>query len=94
MIPHFLFNMLHTVVRLKREFDSRLSFGGVDTPQVLPNGTPCEVRGEVRRRIKDWGPGPRYVVAAVHVIPPDVPPENVCALDEEALIAGRYPLAL
>lgn len=68
--------------------------GGVDMPQVLPNGTPCEVRGEVRRRFKDCGRGPRYVVASVHVIPPDAQPENVCALDEEPLTASRFPLAL
>ena len=81
--------------RLKREFGSRLSFcGGVDTQHVLPHGTPDDVRREVRLRIKDLGPGGGYVLAAVHAIQPDVPPENVCALYEEALAAGRYPLAL
>jgi uroporphyrinogen decarboxylase len=79
--------------RLKKEFGQRLSFcGGVDTQHVLPHGTPDEVRREVRRRIKDLGPGGGYVLAAVHAIQPDVPPENVCALYEEALAAGRYPL--
>jgi uroporphyrinogen decarboxylase len=79
--------------RLKREFGSRLSFcGGVDTQHVLPHGTPDDVRREVRRRIGDLGPGGGYVVAAVHAIQPDVPPENVCALYEEALRAGHYPL--
>jgi uroporphyrinogen decarboxylase len=81
--------------RLKREFGRRLSFcGGIDTQQVLPYGTPDDVRREVRRRIKDLGPGGGYVLAAVHAIQPDVPPENVCALYEEALAAGRYPLPL
>jgi uroporphyrinogen decarboxylase len=80
--------------RLKREFGSRISFcGGVDTQHVLPHGTPDDVRREVRRRIKDLGPGGGYVVSAVHAIQPDVPPENVCALFEEALSAGWYPLA-
>ena len=80
--------------RLKREFGARLSFcGGVDTQRVMPYGTPHEVREEVRRRIRDLGPGGGYVLAAVHAIQPDVPPENVCALYEEGLAAGRYPLA-
>ena len=80
--------------RLKREFGARLSFcGGVDTQRVLPYGTPDEVREEVRRRIRDLAPGGGYVLAAVHAIQPDVPPENVCALYEEGLAAGRYPLA-
>jgi uroporphyrinogen decarboxylase len=79
--------------RLKREFGSRISFcGGVDTQHVLPDGAPDDVRAEVRRRIKDLGPGGGYVLAAVHAIQPDVPPENICALYEEALVAGRYPL--
>lgn len=80
--------------RLKREFGDRLSFcGAIDTQSVLPFGTPADVRQEVRRRIRDLGPGGGYILAAVHCIQPDVPPENVCALFEEALKAGRYPLA-
>jgi uroporphyrinogen decarboxylase len=80
--------------RLKREFGDRLAFcGGIDTQSVLPHGTPEEVRREVRRRIKDLAPGGGYILAAVHCIQPDVPPENVCAMFEEAIRAGRYPLA-
>jgi len=81
--------------RLKREFGDRLSFcGAIDTGEVLPRGSVQEVRREVRRRIKDLAPRGGYVLAAVHCIQPDVPPENVCAMFEEALSAGRYPLAL
>jgi hypothetical protein len=28
----------------------------------------------------------------VHAIQPDVPPENVLAMFDEAMVAGRYPL--
>ncbi len=64
--------------RLKREFGDRLSFcGAIDTGWVLPNGTPEDVRAEVRRRIKDLGPGGGYILASVHCIQPDVPLENV-----------------
>jgi uroporphyrinogen decarboxylase len=81
--------------RLKREFGSRLTFcGGVDTQRVLPYGTPDEVRAEVRRRICDLAPGGGYIFAAVHAIQPDVPPENLCAMFDEALSCGKYPLAL
>jgi uroporphyrinogen decarboxylase len=79
--------------RLKREFGGRLSFcGAIDTQQVLPHGTTDDVRREVRRRIKDLAPGGGYVLASVHCIQPDVPPENVCALFDEAFTAGRYPI--
>lgn len=81
--------------RLKREFGDRLSFcGAIDTQRVLPYGTPADVRAEVRRRINDLGPGGGYILAPVHCIQPDVPPENVCAMFDEALTAGKYPLAL
>lgn len=79
--------------RLKREFGDKLSFcGAIDTQWVLPHGTPADVRQEVRRRIKDLGPGGGYICASVHCMQPDVPPENVIALFEEAAVAGRYPL--
>ena len=81
--------------RLKREFGDRLSFcGAIDTQWALPYGTPDDVRHEVRRRIRDLAPGGGYICAAVHCIQPDVPPENVCAMFEEALTAGRYPLSI
>ena len=81
--------------RLKREFGDHLAFcGAIDTQWVLPFGTPHDVRREVRRRIKDLGPGGGYICASVHCIQPDVPPENVCAMMEEAKVAGKYPLEL
>ena len=79
---------------LKKEYGKRLSFcGGIDSQEILPHGTPDDVRKEVRRRIADLGPDGGYILSAVHCIQPDVPPENICALFEEALSAGRYPLA-
>ena len=79
--------------RLKREFGDRLSFcGGIDTQRVMPRGTPAEVRQEVRRRIGDLAPGGGYVASAVHCLQPDVPAENIVAMCDEVLVAGRYPL--
>lgn len=81
--------------RLKKEFGDRLAFcGAIDTQDVLPHGTPEDVRREVRRRIKDLGPGGGYILASVHCLQPDVPPKNVIAMLEEAVVAGRYPLNL
>jgi len=76
--------------RLKREFGRDLTFwGGINTQQVLPLGTPEEVREEVRRRIEDLAEGGGYVLCAVHNIQPEVPPENVVAMYEAALEYGR-----
>ena len=81
--------------RLKREFGNNISFcGAIDTQHVLPQGTPEEVRAEVRRRMKDLAPRGGYVVASVHCIQPDVPPENVLAMCDEVTVSGKYPLKL
>lgn len=69
--------------RLKKEFGNELIFwGGVDTQQVMPHGTPQDVKDEVRRRIDDLAPGGGYVLAAVHNVQADVPGENILALAE------------
>ena len=71
--------------RLKREFGRHLVFwGGIDTHHVLPNGTPAEVGDEVRQRIAELGAGGGYVLAAVHNLMPEVPPENVIAMYDAA----------
>ncbi len=70
--------------RLKREFGGRIAFwGGVDNHRLLPHGTPGEVERGARRAFEILGAGGGYVMAAVHNIQPDVPPENVCALFRE-----------
>jgi len=81
--------------RLKAEFGDRLAFwGAIDTYQVLPYGTPEDVRNEVRRRIGDLGPGGGYVLCPVHNIQREVPPENVVAMYDAAYELGRYPLSV
>ncbi len=74
---------------LKREFGDHICFwGGIDTQRVLPFGTPEEVEEEVRRRIEDLAPGGGYVIASVHVIQQEVPPENILAMARAAHIYG------
>jgi len=69
---------------LKREYGKDICFwgGGIDTQQMLPRGTPEQVRDEVRRRMDVWLTGGGYVFATVHNIQADVPPENVEAMFE------------
>lgn len=76
---------------LKREFGKRLSFwGGIDTSYVLPKGTVEEVKDEVQKRIDHLKKGGGYVVASVHNILDEVPPENVVAMFKSAIDYGRY----
>ena len=78
---------------LKRRYGERLSFcGAIDTKRVLPDGTPDQVRAEVRRVIGALAPGGGYLLAAVHTIMNEVPPENILAMVDEAMRVGRYPI--
>jgi uroporphyrinogen decarboxylase len=80
---------------LKSRFGHKLAFvGGIDTQAVLPRGSSADVAAEVHRRIRDLGPGGGYVLAAVHSIQVDVPPENILAMTDAAQKFGRYPLCL
>jgi uroporphyrinogen decarboxylase len=75
--------------RLKREFGRDLVFwGAIDTQRVLSQGTPAEVRDEVRRRLADLAPGGGYILCAVHNIQAEVPPENVAAMYAAARECG------
>jgi len=70
---------------LNRDFGNRIAFwGAIDTQRTLPFGTPSEVRDEVLRRLDDLAPGGGYLLASVHNIQNDVPPENILAMFETA----------
>jgi uroporphyrinogen decarboxylase len=76
--------------RLKAEFGKDLSFwGGIDTHQVLPWGTPDDVRIDVKARIDALASNGGYVVASVHNIQAEVPPENIVAMFDAALEYGQ-----
>ncbi|MFV1967687.1 MAG: uroporphyrinogen decarboxylase family protein [Pirellulaceae bacterium] len=67
--------------RLKADFGDRISFhGGIDMQQLLPNGTPEEVRAEANRYCKTLGHRGGYILGPAHLFQPDVPPENIFAL--------------
>lgn len=70
---------------LAKEFGGRIAFlGGIDTQDVLVNGTPEGVKAEVRRIKRLLGP--RLIVSPSHeALLPNVPPENVAAMAEAAL---------
>ena len=68
---------------LKDRFGDRLVFwGGIDTQQVMPFGTPRQVADHVRRQVDIFGEGGGFVLNTVHNIQANVPVENVVALIE------------
>ncbi len=74
------------LVELKKRFGDRITFwGGVDTHRILNKGSVDEVRRETRRVMDILSPGGGFVLNSVHNIQPDVPPENICAMFDEAV---------
>ena len=69
---------------LKKDFGNQFVFwgGGVETQNVLPFGTPQEVKENVRKNIEALAPGGGYVFNTIHNIQADVPPENIVAMIE------------
>ena len=80
---------------LKHKYGDRITFwgGGIDTQQVLPFGTPDQVRAQVRERIRIFAPGGGFVFNSIHNVQAMIPPENVVALYAAVHEFGQYPLA-
>jgi uroporphyrinogen decarboxylase len=78
---------------LKGEFGSYLVFwgGGCDTREVLPYGSPEEVRRHVRERVRILSPDGGFVFQQVHNVLANVPAENVAAMLEAASEPARVP---
>ena len=78
---------------LKKHYGKNMVFcGGIDTHRILPYGTPEQVRREVRRVMHILGPGGGYMMASVHTVMNDVPPENVLAMVDAVEEFGNYPI--
>ncbi len=77
---------------LKREYGKDLTFwgGGVDTQRVLGDGTPQDVRDDVKRNIEALAKDGGFIFATVHNIQGNVPPENLIAMVEALREFGRY----
>jgi len=71
---------------LKKEFGEKLSFmGGVDTQELLPNGTVRDVEAATSRLIETMcSDGGGFILAASHTIPPETPIENIFAMYAQA----------
>lgn len=76
---------------LKKRFGHKICFwGGVDSQNILPFGSTTQVKDAVKKLIEDLAPGGGFVLAAVHNIRPEVPPENIVAMIEAAHEFGQY----
>ena len=71
--------------KLAADFKGRITFlGGIDTQELLVNGTPEQVKADVQRVKKLLGPN--LIVSPSHeAILPNVPPENILAMAEAVI---------
>jgi uroporphyrinogen decarboxylase len=71
---------------LKERYGNRICFhGGLDIQELLPNGTPAETRGQVRKLIDIVGKEGGYILAGSHTLQIDVKVENILAAVDEVL---------
>ncbi len=78
---------------LKKQYGNRMVFcGAIDTQNILPHGTPEQVRQEVKRVINLLGQDGGYMLATVHTVMNEVPAENVLAMVDAVEEFGYYPL--
>lgn len=70
---------------VKDRYGDRISIhGGVSIQELLPHGTPEQVREEARRIIDHCSKNGGYVLCPANQVQNDVPMENLAALYEEA----------
>ena len=79
------------IKKLKMEFGKDLSFqGGMSIQQVLPLGTPEDVKKMVKYAADNARQGGGYIFGTAHAIQADTAIENVVALFEAYHEHGLY----
>lgn len=80
---------------LKRNWGDRLILvGGIDCSQLLPLGTPEEIKEGVKWALKVAGQGGGFFIGSSSEIVPSTPLENILAFYEAIKEFGKYPIAL
>jgi uroporphyrinogen decarboxylase len=66
--------------KLKNRFGDRITFhGGIDVQNLLPFGTPREIKDEVKRRLDILAENGGYIIAPSHNIQAGTPADNIIA---------------
>ncbi|MFQ6052559.1 MAG: uroporphyrinogen decarboxylase family protein [Candidatus Hydrothermarchaeota archaeon] len=80
---------------IKKRYGKKLVlWGTLDKQNILPFGTPDEVKAEVKRVMKNCAPGGGFILAPAHNIQADTSIENILAFYEAAKEYGQYPTPL
>jgi uroporphyrinogen decarboxylase len=81
------------VLQLKRQFGAHVTLcGGIRTQDLLPSGTPEQVRDEVRRLKDVLGKGGGYILEPGITLQDDVPLANLLAMVDEAQAPAKQTM--
>jgi uroporphyrinogen decarboxylase len=68
---------------LKRKYGDKITFwGGLGSQDLIPFGSPSEIKQEVRRLCTEMGKGGGYILGPAKEIQPETPDENIAAVVE------------
>lgn len=80
---------------LKKRYGDRLVLvGGIDCSQLLPLGTPDDIRQAVQHAMQVAAPGGGLFIGSSSEVNPATPLENVLAFYQACHEYGRYPIAV
>lgn len=83
----------NNIAELKRHYYRQLILvGGVDCSQLLPLGTPAQIREGVKQVLEEAGHGGGLFIGSSSEIIPVTPVENIFTFYEYCHEMGRYPL--
>jgi hypothetical protein len=77
---------------VRKAYPDWILMGGIDASQLLPHGSEEDVRGAVRRTLRDAGAQGRYWIGSSTEIHPAIPVRNALAMWDEVERSGYYPL--
>lgn len=78
--------------QFKKRFGKNLTmYGTLDIQNIMPFGTPEDVRKEVKNLISDCAPGGGFILSPAHHIQSDTSIANIEAFYQAARDFGRYP---
>jgi len=81
------------IVKIKKDWGKQICLmGNVDLDTLLTLGKPEEVEAEVRRLIREVGPGGGYILSTTNVLTRYTIPENALAMYRAAERYGHYPI--
>jgi uroporphyrinogen decarboxylase len=82
------------IYRAKKTIGDRICLvGNLDLSYMLTRATPDEVVEDVKKHVRELGPGGGYCLGSSNSIPNYVPLENFIAMNRACLEHGRYPIS-